>query len=140
RPTKIIVDGSLAIGGLGGKITIQPGASLDLFVAGDVTIGGSGFDNQTNNAQKLALYCTSTSTSNTLTYTTTANFTGVIYCTNKPIDIQQNATFYGALLSDGYVRFSSSATNPTFHYDSGLRNVRFSGVSTPYVIQQVTEP
>ncbi|HEY4300597.1 MAG TPA: hypothetical protein VGM73_06980, partial [Candidatus Didemnitutus sp.] len=107
RPTKIIVDGNLAIGGLGGKITIQPGASLDLFVAGDVTIGGSGFDNQTGNAQKLALYCTSTSTSNSVTYTTSSSFTGVIYCTNKPIDIQQNATFYGALLSDGYVRFSS---------------------------------
>ncbi|HVU18017.1 MAG TPA: hypothetical protein VHD32_13910 [Candidatus Didemnitutus sp.] len=140
KPMKIIVDGSLTIGGASGRITILPGASLDLFVAGDVTIGGTGFNNQTGDARKLAIYCTNTSTSNTLTYTTSSSFTGVIYCVHKPIDIQQNATFYGALLSDGFVRFSSSATSPTFHYDSALRNVRFAGVTTPYVLKQVTEP
>ena len=74
-----------------------------------------------------------------LQYTTANDFCGVIYCENVPIDIRQNATFYGALLSKDYVRFSNSATNPVFHYDSALRQVRFSGVSTPYVLKNVSE-
>lgn len=143
KPTKILVDGDLALttGLLGtkGKITITPTGSLELYVTGDVTIGGDGFDNQTNEPKKLAIYCTSTATSDTLEYTTTRSFCGVIFCEKKPIDIRQNATFYGALLSSQYVRFSNSATSPVFHYDTALRQVRFGGVTTPYLLTRQTE-
>ena len=44
-----------------------------------------------------------------------------------------------ALLSRQYVRFSNNATNPVFHYDLALRRTRFAGVSTPYIISQLTE-
>jgi hypothetical protein len=64
----------------------------------------------------------------------------VIYAGSKPIDIQRNAAFYGALLSDQYVRFSGSATAPVFHYDTALRSRRFQNVTTPYIINQLTEP
>jgi Tfp pilus assembly protein PilV len=138
KPTKIIVDGNFVIGG-SGKLTIKSTGSLQLFVTGDVTIGGEGIDNQTHDPKKLAIFCTSSSTTETLTYTTGNDFYGVIYCENKPIDIQQNATFYGALLSRQFVKFSGSATNPTFHYDTSLRTTTFSGISTPYILKQVTE-
>jgi len=64
----------------------------------------TGFDNQNVEPAKCALYCTSASTSDTLQYTTSANFKRVIYCENKPIDISANATFYGALLSRRQIR------------------------------------
>ncbi len=137
-PTQFVVDGDLAIGSTG-QITIAPGGSLELFVKGDVTIGGNGIDNQTHEPKKLVIFCTGNSTSDTITYTTSHDFCGAIYSENKPIDIRQNATFYGALLSGQYVRFGTSATAPVFHYDAALRQVRFNGVATPYLLTQVTE-
>ena len=138
KPTQIIVDGDLLIQGTG-RLTIAANASLQLFVTGDVSIGGNGILNQTNDPKKLAIFCTSAATTEALKYKTSENFCGVIFCENKPIDIQQNATFYGALLSRQYVRFSAAATAPAFHYDTALRQTRFSGVATPYIVKQVTE-
>jgi hypothetical protein len=135
KPVQMIVDGNFTIEG-DGVLTIKPTGSLQLFVTGDVTIGGKGIDNQTNDPKKLAIFCTSTST-DTLEYTTNEDFCGVIFAEHKPIDIRQNATFYGALLSRRFVRFT--ATAPVFHYDSSLRQTRFSAVTTPYVLRQVTE-
>jgi hypothetical protein len=138
RPIKIIVDGNFTIENVG-RLTITATGGLQLFVTGDVTIGGNGILNQTNDPKKLAIFCTNTSTSDALQYTTSQDFCGVIFCEHKPIDIRQNATFSGALLSRQYVRFSTSATSPVFHYDTSLRQAAFSGVTTPYVIKQVTE-
>lgn len=143
RPVQLIVDGNLTIGTSGiftGQITVTPTGSLQIFVAGDGAIGGNGIQNQTRDPGKASIFFTDSSTSNSVRYTSSADFYGVIYCVNKPIDIRQNATFYGALLSDQYVRFSNSATNPVFHYDTALRHVRFKDVTTPYVINQLIEP
>jgi hypothetical protein len=137
RPLSIIITGDLSITN-SGKITITPSGSLQLFVAGDVTIGGNGIDNQTNDPSKCVIFATDGSTSDSLQYTSSSNFCGVIYCENKPIDIRQNATFYGALLSGQQVGFSTGATAPIFHYDTALRTKRFTQVTTPYVLSRIT--
>jgi len=143
RPVKMVVNGNFKIGsGPGGpaKIVVRPpDGALQIFISGDVTLDGDGIVNQTNDPRKVALFCTDNSTTNSVKYTGAADFCGVIYSENKPIDIQQNATFSGALLSGQYVRFSSGATNPQFHYDTALRHVRFSNVTTPYIITLLTE-
>ncbi len=146
RPIKIIVDGDLKIEPatlflplLRGKITISGAGSLQLFVSGDVIIDGDGFDNQTNQAKNLAIYCTGTGTSPSISYLSDKPFCGVIYAENRAIDIQQNGPFYGALLSRQSIRFRGSATNPTFHYDAALRKTKFGGIDTPYIISRLTE-
>jgi hypothetical protein len=137
RPLSIIVTGDLTLSG-SGKITITSTGSLHLYVAGDVTIGGNGIDNQTNDPSKCVIFATDTSTTDSLQYTTGSNFCGLIYCENKPIDIRQNATFFGALLSSQQVGFSTGATAPIFHYDTALRTKRFTQVTTPYVLSRIT--
>lgn len=137
RRLRLIVDGNLTISGAG-KITVTPTGSLELFVAGDCTIGGAGIDNQNVESAKVALYATSASTTDALVYNTTAPFRGVIYAENKPIDIRQNATLYGALLSRRQIRFTAGATAPVFHYDTALRTTRFPGIRTPYVISKLS--
>lgn len=139
HPMQLIVDGNFTIGG-SGQITVTPTGSLQMFVAGDGAIGGNGILNQTNDPSKVSIFFTDSSTSNSVRWTTSADFYGVIYSVNKPIDIRQNATFYGALLSGQYVRFSTSATAPVFHYDTALRHVRFKDIATPFMINQLIEP
>lgn len=139
RPLKLIVNGDLSITGTG-HITITATGSLDLFITDDVVIDGNGFRNLTQDPSKLRIFCTGTSTTDSVQYTTPDSFCGVIFSENKPIDIRQNATFEGALLSRQYVRFSTGATAPIFHYDTALRQMRFNHVSTPYLVKQITEP
>jgi hypothetical protein len=143
RAVRMVVNGNFSIGsGLLGdaKIVVRPpDGALQIFVTGDVTIGGGGIVNQTNEPRRVAIYSTSSVTTDSIVYSSSADFCGVIYSENKPIDIQANATFSGALLSGQYVRFSAGATNPVFHYDSALRQVRFSGIATPYIITLLTE-
>jgi hypothetical protein len=138
RAMKLIIDGNLNITGAG-KIIVNANSSLEIFVAGNVTIGGNGIQNLTHDPKKVAIFCTSGSTTSAVQYTSSADFYGVIYSENKPIDIRQNATLYGALLSGQYVRFSASATAPILHYDLSLRRTRFSNVSTPFLLGEVTE-
>lgn len=137
RPIKLIVNGALTISQTG-SFTVTPTGSLQIFVTGDAAIGGDGLQNQTGDAKKLALFATGNST-NSLRFTSTQDFCGVMFSEHRPIDIRQNATFYGALLSRRYVRFSANATAPIFHYDTALRQTRFSNVTTPYLLQQITE-
>lgn len=137
RPMRIVVDGDLQINGVG-KITIMPTGSLELFVTGDVSIDGNGFDNQTNDPKKLAIYCTDTATT-AIIYRAAVPFCGVLYSENKPIDIESDGPFYGALLSRNSITFGNSTTVPIFHYDTALRNVRFAGIKTPYIIKQQKE-
>lgn len=138
RPVKLIVNGDFTLGNNGG-IVIAPGGSLQIFVSGDCTIGGNGIVNQNVDPSTCAIFATSTSTTDSLQYATSADFRGVIYCENKPIEIRQNATFYGALLSRQQVSFTAGATAPVFHYDTALRTKRFAQIATPYVLSQVAE-
>ncbi|MES2694412.1 MAG: hypothetical protein V4773_13125 [Verrucomicrobiota bacterium] len=138
RPTQMVVNGNFTISGIG-RVRIATTGSLELFINGNINIGGNGFENETNDPKKLAIYSTGTGTS-AITYTSTQDFCGVIYSENKPITISQNGPFYGALLSRKYIRFTSPTSAPVFHYDLALRQRIFPSVTTPYVIRQVTEP
>lgn len=138
RPIKLIVDGDFTIENVG-RMTVTSTGSVAIYVTGDVTIGGNGILNETLDPAKVAIFCTSTSTSDSVEYNTPEGFCGVIYSANKPIEIRQNATFHGALLSRQYVKFRDSATSPVFHYDIALRQTRFTGITTPYVVKTVTD-
>jgi Tfp pilus assembly protein PilX len=144
RPVQMVVNGNFTIGsGLFGPAQIvvrPPDGELEIFVTGNGDIGGNGIQNQTKDPSKVSIFFTNSSTVTPVNYTTGADFYGVIYSVNKPIDIRQNANFYGALLSGQYVRFSTSATAPVFHYDTALRTKRFKNVTTPFIIDQLTEP
>ncbi|MBL9214763.1 MAG: hypothetical protein JNG83_04730 [Opitutaceae bacterium] len=136
-PVIIRVSHNLNVYGTG-KILVTANGSLQLFVANDLDISSSGgLQNNTNEPKKLAVFSTDSSTSNYITYSSSADFRGVIYSKNRPIYVTSNAEFYGAFLSDQWVYFSGSSFK--IHYDLALRNARFSGVDTPYLINQLTE-
>ncbi|HET7535101.1 MAG TPA: hypothetical protein VFJ90_01505 [Candidatus Didemnitutus sp.] len=119
---------------------------LELFVTGDVYIGGihgstAKFQNDTNEAKNLAIYSTSTSSFRKFIYYSTADFCGVMYsaATGAKIEFDSGPNFYGAIVANYNVEFDTSVS---FHYDTALRTLPanwFKGMTTSYLVQQITE-
>lgn len=129
-----------------GKINVTPTGRLELYVGDDVSISGSGEikNNSTGDYPKnVALFSTTSwNGSRTFTYSSTAEFRGVILSTAAQVmTFSSNAVFYGAILSSAH-NITFSGGNPTIHYDTALRNLPknwVSNVSTPFIINQLTE-
>jgi hypothetical protein len=122
-----------------------------MFVSGDISIGttphGSTtwLKNLTNEPRNLAIYSTSTSSSRLFNYYNNHDFCGVLYSasTSAPIDFDTatTTTICGAILAHDDVTFASG-TSPIFAYDTSLQNLPkgwFTGVSTPFIVVQITE-
>jgi hypothetical protein len=150
-PAVMIIHGNLQMDS-GAKIQINSTgkARLELFVSGDVSFGitphGSTvwLDNQSNQPRKLAIYSTSLSTSRLFNYYTSHDFCGVIYAAAaSPVifDTGASNSISGAILGNDDVVFVSG-TSPAFHYDTFLQSLSkgwFKGVTTPFIVVQITE-
>lgn len=132
---QLIIDGPVILYvtgtyfGMGlGKITIKPGASLEIYlnISGQIYMGlssGGGIDNQTNDPSRL--FIASANSTNTVNYyylqynSATLPFMGTFYMPNGYVTVAaSNIPIYGAISAKN-VNFSS-VTN--FHYDTALRN------------------
>lgn len=132
-PVILTVSGNLTIEDTA-KIQISSTGSLELHVAGDISVGGSGIQNDTALPKKLAIINT-TATTGTFNMSTANPLYGVVYLPNHDVTISSSPTIYGALVGKS-VTLSAA---PTIHYDLALRNATFSGVDAPYGITQWTE-
>ncbi len=145
-PVKLIVTQDLILSS-SGKIQINANGRLEIFVANNVDITGTGgiINNSTSNLPKnLALFSTGMARSFTFRPSGAgAVFRGVIYSaeTNAAINFtSNNPTFYGAILAQFDVNFSTPS--PILHYDVALQNLSrdwFTDIATPFIINQQTE-
>ena len=126
------------------QIIVNATGRLELYVRDDVDIADSAaFLNLTNEPKNLALFCTSEYSSNfNFIYYTSASFNGVMYTSDpdQPMGFTTSPVFYGAILTG----FTPNLSGPslTIHYDTALQYLPknwFKGVTTPFIIVQVTE-
>ena len=150
-PTVIIVHGNFQMYG-GGRIQVNAtgNARVEIFSSGDVSIGitphGSSvwLNNLSNQPRNLVIYSTSTNTSRLFNYYTSHNFCGLMYsAANAQIVFDTGVTtdFTGAICSN-YDVLVSGITTLDLHYDTYLRNIAkgwFKGITTPFMLVQVTE-
>ncbi len=132
-PVVIVASGHFYMSGTG-SIVITSTGSLVVHVAGDIAIDGSGITNNTKLPKNLAIIATS-DLFDTYEMGTNTAFYGVIYTPNNSFTVSNNQTIYGSIIAKS-VTFNLS---PTFHYDTNLRNVAFSGISTPFAVASVRE-
>jgi hypothetical protein len=141
-PVKILVYANLNIQDTAKIVLTGANASLQLFVRGTVNIGGNGIQNNSPNStnpipSRMALFCTANGAA--FNFTTNTNYTGTIYHAGpSTLSFDTNATISGAILGSYRVTFVSGST-PTIHYDYALRTTRFAGVTTPFMVNQLTE-
>jgi hypothetical protein len=125
------------------RILITGNGRLELFVRDDVIITGTGsIQNDTLDPKKCALYATGTSRTFTYSSTTATPYYGVIYSEDDAtMDFTTSPIIHGAILGRSSIDFGTG-TSPVIHYDMALRNLAkgwFKGVSTPFLINQITE-
>jgi hypothetical protein len=111
--TRFYVKGPFRVSGTG-KITIANGASLELYVDGDMDIAGGGIVNGTQVASACALYglpgCTS------LRYSGNAELHAKIYAPQATLEMVGTTDFSGSIVANS-ISFKGT---PRIHYDEAL--------------------
>lgn len=141
-PVVLVVQEDFQISG-NAQIEITSTGRLEIYVRDDVYITSPiAFLNNTKEPKNLALFCTKEASSDIgFTFDTPQRFDGVIFYDDRSsTSITLNSpTIYGALLAVKNITFSGV---PTIHYDTALQYLPkswFKGVTTPFMITQVTE-
>jgi hypothetical protein len=130
-PVDLVVSGDVEIGGGSGAIVVNSGSSpqLGLYVAGDISISGSGAVNQTNSPPNMSIYGTrSLSQVATLgrqqfNLSGNASYSGLVYAPNADISLRGGGStgrFDGAIIAYS-VTFNG---NYDFHYDVRLAGIQ----------------
>ena len=115
---RLYISGELKLTG-GGSITITPTGSLELYVGGAIDLGGRGVINESQTANKCAIFGLPTCLS--IKYSGGASLTARVYAPNADISMGGSTDFYGSMVGN---RLNFSGT-PGIHYDEAL------GTSSP---------
>ncbi len=119
-----LVDDKFTVAG-GGWVLLEPGATLDLYVGGDVTISGSGIVNAAQKTTSLSLFGLPTCTK--INYSGSSQFIGTIYAPSAKLTISGTGGVSGSAVVDQAVMSGGSS----FHCDTALYG---SGSGAKYVI------
>lgn len=113
----MIIDGDMTVKG---ELVLEPGATLELYVSGDMDIGGTGVVN-TGRPPDLLIFNTGTGTEVKLHGN--GFLSAAVYAPNSTVSLRGgggDGEMYGAVVGDS-VTFSGN--NYEFHYDEDLANL-----------------
>ena len=110
---RLYVSGSTVVSG-SAYIYIAPGASLELYSAGDVSIGGSGVFNATGVAKNYSVV--GLPTCSLVEYSGSSAFIGTVYAPNSNVKWSGQSASFGGIVAGSFTFSGGSA----FHYDESL--------------------
>lgn len=115
---RLYVVGAFDISGLG-SLVINPGASLTVYIGGDVKVTGNGFVNNAVTPDKNVWFALDTST--TWTIAGNGSFSGGIYAPNATVSFKgggSSGDASGAIVAKKVILTG----NAKFHYDENFKN------------------
>lgn len=113
------------IKGGSGAININSGASLELYTAGDINIGGQGAMNGGNSTATMGqpinfqIYGTKTSGVQDINLKGNGVFSGVLYAPFGSVDLDGSVQSFGSIVAND---ITLNGTSAQFHYDESLGN------------------
>jgi len=117
------------------EIVVRQGASLTLYLDGDLVAGNSsGVNNETQDTTAFSLY--GTGEDQTFELKAESEWYGAIYAPNADITIKAGSTIAGAFVCSS---FSSAGGGSLILYDTALRNVSTTDAGVHFVVQQWSE-
>jgi hypothetical protein len=121
--------------GQGCELVIRPGASLSLYVDGDIDADNSvGFNNEAGNIKAFAIYATGTGDQSFALKAKSSVF-GVVYAPDVDIQIYPGSEMHGAIVGNS-VQFKSGGN---FYYDAALREVDLDDEGVRFVVKRWSE-
>jgi hypothetical protein len=135
---KIFIEGDINLD-KGGQIqivpdSVNPNASLTLYVGGDIAIKtDSMFNNLKKDAKVLTIYGLDTCQS--IEFLTECVFYGAIYAPNADLKSFVEVEIYGAIVADSYIQ----SVDANFHYDASLRDVDITDIGVTFEIDRWRE-
>ena len=119
-----LIDDKFIVGG-GGYVLLEPGATLELYVGGDVAISGTGIVNAAQKTTSLSLFGLPTCTK--INYSGSSQFVGTIYAPSAKLAISGAGGVSGSAVVDQ----ATISGGASFHCDTALYG---SGNAAKYVI------
>jgi hypothetical protein len=117
------------------EIVVQPGASLTLYLDGDlVAANNSGFNNLTKIASSLTLYGTGTAPQ-TFDIKAKSDVFGVVYAPNADVDVYAAGDVYGSIVADSF-EFKAGGN---FYYDEALKDVSVDDDGVRFMVTRWSE-
>ena len=107
-----------------GSLIVQSGASLKIYVSGEVSLSGNGLVNKTVIPEKLLLF--GTSSCNEIKISGNGNLYGGIYAPNAEVSVSGNGDIYGSVAADS-VKITG---NGNVHYDEALEDTVTAGAAS----------
>jgi hypothetical protein len=108
-----VTGGDLKIGG-SSSIVMAPGATLEIYLAGNGVFGGGGILNGNTTARSLSIY--GLPTCKTLKYSGTSELTGRVYAPQADVAVSGSADVFGAFTANSF----TCSGNIGIHYDEAL--------------------
>jgi hypothetical protein len=125
--TEVVGTGNTSI------LTIQSGATLAVYTAGNVRLTGLGVANQNGSTTSFQVWGTnSTPAGQTVQVSGNGGLTGIVYAPNATINVTGNGDIKGAIIGDTITLNG----NGNFHYDESLANF---GGSNPFKVAKWRE-
>jgi hypothetical protein len=117
------------------EIVVQPGASLTLYLDGDmVAANNSGFNNLTQVASNLIIYGTSTG-SQSFDIKAKSDVFGVVYAPNADVDVYAIGDVYGSIVANSF-EFKAGGN---FFYDEALKDVTVDDQGVSFIVTRWSE-
>jgi len=113
------------------EIAIKQGASLELYLDGDLDAGNSAGINNANSPTKFKLYGTAQEQQQ-FVLKAKNNFVGAVYAPKAAVSINAGSDIYGAFTAKSFETKSGSR----LYYDEALKNVSVEDTSVRFIVKQ----
>ena len=140
EPVTLYITGDIYFGNsagiiIGGPTDLDNDASLTIYLVGNMNAGyGSGFNNLTTDAKRLAIYCMDSCSK--INLKNSSDFRGTIYAPEADIIMDNSGDIYGSIVGRSYIQRNSG----TIYYDASLRDRSVTDVGVRFVINRWSEP
>jgi hypothetical protein len=133
-PVTLYITGTVNMGAGTSFEVSGPTASLSMYITNDFIAGNSqGFNNLTQDARRLMLFCLPSCTQILLKNAT--NFYGAIYAPYANITLDNSANVYGSVVGNNFTLKNGG----TFYYDANLRDRTVNDNLVRFVIHKWSE-
>jgi hypothetical protein len=116
------------------EIVVREGASLELYLDGNLDSANSAGINNLNSPVNFSLYGTGTEQQQ-FDLKAKGDFSGAVYAPNADLTIMAGGDVYGSFMGSSFEMKSGG----NFYYDEALRNVSVDDVAVQFVVEQWSE-